>query len=86
VRGLTLLDVLFEQWHPADLAAIDAWASLRTRRQARRTYGDALLAAMKLQLEADELLDAMLVELRTERLHEQSTTERRTELTERVVH
>jgi hypothetical protein len=69
VRGLTLLDVLFEQWHAADLAAIDAWASLRIRRQARRTYGEALVAAMKLQLEADELLDAMLVQLRAERLH-----------------
>jgi hypothetical protein len=63
----TLFDELFEKWKVADQAANEAWARLNAPRRKASNFGDDLIAAMRLQLEAAELLSALRAELGEER-------------------
>jgi hypothetical protein len=63
VPRLLMFDVL-EEWDAADMAAAEARVRLRSRRDTTRTYADELIAAIKLQIEADELLEAVVTQPR----------------------
>jgi hypothetical protein len=63
----TLFDVLFEKWKVADQAANDAWARLNAPHRKTSNFGDDLITAMRLQVEAAELLAALRAELGNER-------------------